>query len=357
MTDIPTVMKGVQLVKYGSPKESLEYSEDIPVPKLSKGSQVLVQIKAAGVNPVEAKATSGNMKIATFAMKLPTILGADFAGIVVAKGDKVTDFEVGDEVFGSQPMPFMIEGTYAEYTVVDTLKASIAKKPVNISFEQAASAGIAFITAYQGIVNNGKITEKSINQKRNVIVIGASGGVGSYAIQIAKVINPENHVVGICSTANIEFVKSLGADQVIDYKDQASYQEFLKTTDKFDIVFDCVGGDYYYHQLDPLLTKQGVYSTAVGPVESIGSTFVGLGVVGTVVGKVAYKKLFGSHTYAMITGLPHKEFREKIAPLFTKDKVRGTVYKEENKLPIKNAAEAFEKLNSHRTVGKIVLVL
>jgi NADPH:quinone reductase-like Zn-dependent oxidoreductase len=357
MNDLPTTMKGVQLVKYGSPKESLQYSEEIPVPKIKSPTQVLVHIKAAGVNPAESKAAAGNLKFATFAMKLPTIIGGDFAGIVVAKGDKVTDFAVGDEVFGSQPRPFMIDGTYAEYTVVDTTKASIAKKPHDVSFEQAASAGIAFITAYEGIVNNGNITEKNKTEKRNILVVGASGGVGSYGVEVAKAINPENHVVGISSTANIEFVKSLGADQVIDYKDQAAYQEFLKTTDKFDIVFDCVGGDDYYNQLDHLLTKKGVFSTAVGPIEHVGSSNVGLVTVGTLVGKVAYRKLFGSHTYAMIVGLRHSEFRSKMAPLFTNDKVRGTVYKEDSKVPLRKAYEAYEMLNSHRTVGKIVLVI
>lgn len=146
-----------------------------------------------------------------------------------------------------------------------------------MSFEQAASAGVAFLTAYQGIVLNGNIKNENMNQKRNLCIVSAGGGVGSYAVQVAKAINPENYVVGICSTPNISLVQDLGADKVIGYKDKTAYQEFLKTSDKFDVVLDCVGGETYFHRLDPLLTEKDVYSTAVGPIEHVGSRSISLG--------------------------------------------------------------------------------
>ncbi|KAI8056445.1 chaperonin 10-like protein [Thamnidium elegans] len=355
MTAIPDTMHGVQLVKYGSFEEALVYNEEIPIPKIKSKTQVLVRIKAASVNPIEAKVASGNMKLGTFAVGLPSILGADFSGVIIAKGDKVTDFEVGDEVFGSQELPFGMNGVYAQYTTVETTGASIAKKPKELSFEQAASAGIAVLTAYQAIVNYGRITKNNSKEKRNILVVGASGGVGSYGIQVAKAINTENNVIGICSAKNVEFVESLGADRVINYRDEESYKSFLDEKIPFDIIFDCVGGDEYYKQLDPLLTKKGVYSTAVGPVAHAGSSYLGVVDVFSLVGNIVYKKLFGCHRYAMVTELPHNEFRTKIAPLFDNHKIHGTVYDDDNIFPLREISKAFEKIWSHRAVGKIVI--
>ncbi|CEP19198.1 hypothetical protein [Parasitella parasitica] len=347
-------MHALQLVKYGLPKDAFHYNEHAPIPSIKSKNQVLVRIKAAGVNPVETKAASGNMKMVLFAMKLPIVIGADFSGVIEQVGDAVKDFQIGDEVFGSLHMPFFLSGTFAQYTVVDTTKASIAKKPEHLTFEQAASAGIAVCTAYQGIVNNGK-TFKTPNISRKILVVGASGGVGSYGIQISKAINKDNTVVGICSGSNAEFVKSLGADRIIDYKDKAAYESFItKEKNSFDIVFDCVGGEEYYTQLDPLLKKDGVYSTAVGPIEHAGSNYVGITQVISVVFKLGCKKLFACHPYYFIHDLPYSEFRDKIAPLFESKAIHGTVLDESNIVPLKDGALAFERLATHRTVGKIV---
>ncbi|KAI7900313.1 chaperonin 10-like protein [Cokeromyces recurvatus] len=349
-------MHGIQLVKYGSPKESLVYKEDLPIPKIKSPHEVLVRIKAAGVNPVDAKVASGNIKFSTFIISVPSILGADFAGIIVEKGAAVTEFEVGDEVFGSLYFPSSLNGTYAQYTVVDITKASIAKKPQHLSFEQAASAGIAVLTAYQGIVKNGHRVETHPHEKRKILIAGASGGVGSYGVQLAKTIYAENTVVGICSGKNIEFVKSLGADQVIDYKDEVAYKSFItEEKDTFDIIFDCVGGEDYYRQLDPLLKKNGVYSTAVGPIEHIGSNHIGLFNIVSIISKVGYKKIFAPHTYAVITTLPNADFRNKIAPLFEAKAIHGTVHEDSNIIPLTEGYKAHERLLTHRTVGKIVL--
>ncbi|KAL9543761.1 hypothetical protein MBANPS3_007961 [Mucor bainieri] len=341
-------MHALQLVKYGSPKEAFVYNEQAPKPIIKSKSQVLVRIKAAGVNPVEAKISSGNMKLETSAMKMPTVLGADFSGTAVK------DFQVGDEVFGSLHLNMSLEGTFAQYTVVDTTKASIAKKPPNLSFEQAASTGIAAITAYQGIINNGK-TFKNPDLHHRILVVGASGGVGSYGVQFCKAINKENTVVGICSGPNSEFVRSLGADRIVDYKDKAAYNAFI-TEEKgtFDIVFDCVGGEEYFNQLDPLLKKGGVYSTAVGPIEHVGFEYVGIIQAAFMLAKILYKKVFGRHAYYFIHDLPHSEFRDKISKFFESEAVHGTVIDDSNIVPLREGVRAFEKLHTHRTVGKIV---
>ncbi|KAL9543760.1 hypothetical protein MBANPS3_007960 [Mucor bainieri] len=339
-------MHALQLVKYGSPKEAFVYNEQAPKPIIKSKSQVLVRIKAAGVNPVEAKISSGNMKLITYFMKMPIVLGADFSGIIEEVGTAVKDFQVGDEVFGSLQVPMYLE---------DTTKAAIAKKPASLSFEQAASAGIAAITAHHGIIDNGKIL-KNPDLRRKILIVGASGGVGSYGVQFGKAINKENTVVGICSGSNAEYVRSLGADRIVDYKDKAAYNAFI-TEEKgtFDIVFDCVGGEEYFNQLDPLLKKGGVYSTAVGPMEHGGSEYVGVTQVASSSIKMLYKKLFGCHAYYFILGLPHGSFSEKISKFFDSGAVHGSITDDSNIVPLREGVRAFEKLNTHRTVGKIVL--
>ncbi|KAI8377013.1 chaperonin 10-like protein [Blakeslea trispora] len=344
-------MKGVQLVKFAAGKDGLLYSEDLPKPSIKSSSEVLVRVKAAGTNPVEAKLAAGN--IVRMVIKIPGIIGGDFAGIIEETGTDVTEFKAGDEVFGSLSFPMGPNGTYAEYVVVDINKCSIAKKPSHISFEQASSAGIAALTAYQGVVKDSPVSE----QKRKVLIVGASGGVGSFGVQIAKASHAENTVVAICSGKNAELVKSLGADVVIDYTDHAAYEAFLeKEKGSFDHIFDCVGGDAYFKKLDPLLKKSGVFSTAVGPIEHIGSENVGLFSIASALSSVARIKLFSPHAYKWIMQLPHNAFRTEIAPLFETKAVRGMVVDEkENIFPIQDAYKAHEKLMSHRTVGKIVL--
>ncbi|KAI8075837.1 chaperonin 10-like protein [Gilbertella persicaria] len=344
-------MRALQLVQYNHTPDAFAYTDQLAKPSVCSPFQVLVRIKAAGTNPVDAKIASGELNTSSF-LPLPCIIGADFSGIVEAIGNQVEDFKVGDHVFGSLHMPFVM-GTYAEYTLVDTQKDSIAKKPLHLSFEEAASAGIGVLTAYQGIVKN---SPKDIHQKMRILVVGASGGVGVFGIQVAKAIHPHNTVVGICSGRNVEFVKSLGADDVIDYTDKQKYEQFIRDNENsFDLVFDCVGGDEYYQQLDPLLNKTGVFSTAVVPkgyVKANGGRLTAIAMSY----KSFYKHVFASHAYAVVVSLPHDDFRSKIAPLFDTKAVSGLVHSE-NKIPLKDGHLAHQKLATRRTVGKIVLTM
>ncbi|KAI8876905.1 GroES-like protein [Backusella circina FSU 941] len=351
MTDIPETMHSIDIVKYGPAKEALAYNENRPVPKIKKPTQVLIKVVAAGINPVEAKARSGNMGLATgFILPIPSVLGADFSGVIAAKGTKVTEFEVGDEVFGSLHLPFGLEGTYAQYAIADTSKSSIAKKPANITHEEAASGGIAVITAYQGIVKNGNIDVNDTSVQRKILVVGASGGVGSYGVQFAKAVGAET--VAICSGRNAEFVKSLGTDRVVDYTQNGSIDALVKEeAGTFDLVFDCVGGEAYYKQLTPLLKKKGVFSTAVGDVEHFGSNTVKITELLSIGANLAYRSMFGCNSYKMILHLPHSSFKE-VAAFFESGKVRGTV---KEVYSLKDTAAAHDQLMTHRTVGKIVL--
>lgn len=355
--NIPATMQGVQLIKYGLPSDSLSYNKEITVPKIKNPNQVLIRVKAAGMNPAEVKASSGNIRLGTFMMSFPCVIGGDFAGIIMAKGDNVSDFQIGDEVYGTQPLPFGMDGTYSQYTVVDITKSAISIKPNDLSFEHAASAGIAVLTAYEGIVNNCFIRDDDVHEIRKIIVIGASGGVGSFAVQIAKAVCSGNTVIGICSDKNTEFVKSLGADQVIDYKNKEAYNLFIETTGKgsVDIIFDCVGGDEYFNSLEPLLKENGVYSSAVGPIDHIGSSYIGITTAFSMLSKVIYKKLFAKHRYSMVSGIPFSQLKTKITPLFESKKIRAPIYDLHSVYKLESVIQAHEKIISHRTVGKLVI--
>jgi NADPH:quinone reductase-like Zn-dependent oxidoreductase len=207
--------------KYGPP-DVLELREvEKPVPA---EDEVLVRVRAASVNPAEWYAMTG-LPIARLGSGLfkpkSTRLGADFAGVVEALGANITDFKVGDEVFGGR------SGAFTEYVCV---RNAVTAKPKNMSFIEAAAIPTAALTALQGLRDYGKL---QAGQK--VLITGASGGVGSYAVQIAKAWGAE--VTAVCRTQNVELVKSLGADHVVDY----TKEDFTKTDRRYDLVFDIAG--------------------------------------------------------------------------------------------------------------------
>ena len=217
-------MKAFVNTIYGSP-EVLKYKE-VTCPK-PQANEVLVKIHAASVNPFDWHNMRGEpfpARLSTGMLKPTyTTLGADIAGIVEAIGDEVTQFKVGDEVFGDINF-----GGFAEYA--RSPEANIVHKPSNTSFEEAAAVPVAGLTALQGLRDHGQV---QAGQK--VLINGAAGGVGSYAVQLAKVFGAE--VTGVCSTAKIEYVRSLGADHVIDY----TKTDYTRTGRRYDVILDAVG--------------------------------------------------------------------------------------------------------------------
>lgn len=218
------LMKGVVYRCYGSP-EVLEFRDvEKPAPA---DNEVLVKIRAASVNPLDWHYMRGS----PYLMRLGSGLGAptdsrmgvDFAGIVEAVGANVERYKPGDEVFGGRT------GAFAEYVTIPEDRA-LALKPADISFEQAAAVPIAAITALQALRDHGKL-----QSGQSVLINGASGGVGTFAVQIAKAYGAE--VSGVCSTRNVEMVRSIGADHVFDYKKE-NYTESGK---QFDLIVDNVG--------------------------------------------------------------------------------------------------------------------
>jgi NADPH:quinone reductase-like Zn-dependent oxidoreductase len=229
-TPPPSVAAGTDTMKavvsrcYGGPAV-VEYL-DVEKPKPGP-NDVVVEIKAAAVNPLDYHYMRGTpylMRLATgFGRPGDHRMGVDFAGVVVETGNEVTKFAVGDAVFGGR------SGAFAEYVVVPEDRA-IAAKPDNIGFDEAAAIPIAAVTALQALRDDGQL-----RAGEKVLINGASGGVGTYAVQIAKALGAEVH--GVCSTRNIEMVRALGADHVFDYKNE----NYTESDNQYDVIIDMVG--------------------------------------------------------------------------------------------------------------------
>jgi len=218
-------MKAVVYTDYGPPDVLQVREIKKPVPN---DDQVLVKVHAASVNPYDwhfIRGTPYLMRMMIGGLRKPKDprIGADYAGEVEAVGKNVTQFKPGDAVFGDRT------GAFAEYLCARADR-TIALKPANITFEQAAGVPIAGLTALQGLRDHGKV-----QPGQKVLINGASGGVGTFAVQIAKAFGAE--VTGVCSSRNVDLVKSLGADHVVDYMKE----DFTKSNERYDVILDNVG--------------------------------------------------------------------------------------------------------------------
>lgn len=226
-------MKAILLNEVGG-IENLIYS-DVEKPTLEKG-EVLVKVEAIGINQVDYICRENDEFLTyVFKDKRPIILGWDISGEIVEKAEGTDGFKVGNSVFGM--LEFSRGGAYAEYAVASI--NNIVHKPENITHQEAASTGIAALTAWQAVVTEGKV-----KKGEKILIHGGSGGVGHFAVQIAKSFGAE--VIAISSGKNRNFVLSLGADTHIDYKTQHFYEE----VNGLDVVFDTVGGDTLSHSID-----------------------------------------------------------------------------------------------------------
>jgi NADPH:quinone reductase-like Zn-dependent oxidoreductase len=241
-------MKAIVYRSYGPP-EVLRL-EEIEKP-VCNDSQVLVKVRAAAVNPLDWHFMSGKPYLVrmtgagVFAPKVPR-LGVDMAGQVEAVGRTVTRLEPGDEVFGHR------FGAFAEYVCAS--EKSLALKPANLTFEQAASVPVAAVTALQGLRDKGRI-----QPGQKVLINGASGGVGTFAVQIAKSFGAD--VTGVCSTRNVDLVRSIGADHVIDY----TKEDFTLSGQRYDLILDMIG-NHSLLDVRRVLTPQGTL-VLVGKVD------------------------------------------------------------------------------------------
>ncbi len=221
-------MKAIVQVRYGAPGDVLEL-QDVDEPVVEDNA-VLVRVHATSVNPADWHFMRGEPRIARLQMGLrkpkETVLGCDLAGLVEAVGNGVTTLQPGDEVFGSSFMRGW--GAFAECVCVP--HDVLATKPASLSADHAAVVPVAATTALQGLRDHGQI-----EPGHNVLIVGASGGVGTFAVQIAKALGAE--VTGVCSTRNVDLVRSLGADHVIDY----AHDDFTQGGRRYDLIFQVSG--------------------------------------------------------------------------------------------------------------------
>jgi NADPH:quinone reductase-like Zn-dependent oxidoreductase len=219
-------MKAIYYKQYGDLSQLEEV--EIDRPKLT-ASQVLVKVEASAINPIDWKLLSGSFRY-IMPVKFPAIPGFDLAGEVVETGAAVTQFTTGDKVYACQDIKQF--GTAAEYTVVEEHLLDLIAE--GLSAGEAAGIPLAGLTALQGLRNCG-----GLNAGERVLIVGGSGGVGHYAVQIAKAM--DTNVTAVCSTGNVEMVRDLGADTVIDYNEQTDFA----TDMKYDVVLDCVVNSPY----------------------------------------------------------------------------------------------------------------
>lgn len=240
-------MKAIVQSDYGSPGDVLEFRDvDRPEPR---GGEVLVRVRASSVNAADWFTLVGHPYVLrlAFGVRRPKhpIPGKDVAGIVEAVGPGVTRFAPGDEVYGE-----LTAGAYAEYAVAS--QDVLARKPVGVGFAQAAAVPLAGITALRGLRDAGKV-----HAGQRVLVNGASGGVGTFAVQVAKSFGA--HVTGVCSTSNIDLVHTTGADEVVDY----TREDFTRGDQAYDVIFDLVG-NHTMSAYRRALHRDGVYVCATG---------------------------------------------------------------------------------------------
>jgi NADPH:quinone reductase-like Zn-dependent oxidoreductase len=306
-------MKAVEIHHYGGPEE-LKY-EEANIPDIHP-DDVLVRVYASGVNPVDWKIRQGGHKT-DHDPDLPRILGWDFSGVIEKVGDKVTTFKAGDEVYGRPDLTR--DGTYAEYVAVRATE--IARKPKTIDHKAAAGVALAALTAWQGLFEHGQL-----QAGQRVLIHGASGGVGTFAVQMAKWRGA--YVIGTASGKNTEFVKELGADEVIDYETT----DFSTQVRGIDVVFDTQGGEVQEKSLNVLI--QG--GTIVSTVGIQGADAI---------------KAKGLRSAAYMAQSRTKDLQQ-IAQLIDSGAVIPVISKI---LPLKDAAEAHRIGEKGHVRGKIVL--
>jgi len=312
-------MKAVVIDQTGG-TENLSIRE-VPTPAIA-ADQVLVKVKAIGINPVDYKVRSSEATLnGIYGDQRPAIIGWDIAGVVETVGEQVSKFKRGDQVFGMVNFPGA-GNAYADF--VASPASHLALKPKNISHEEAAAATLPALTAYQALVENAHV-----QAGQNVLVQAASGGVGHYAVQIAKHLGA--HVTGISSGKNQEFVLSLGADEHIDYK-KVDFQEVVKDQ---DFVLETLGGD----SIDKSFTVIKKGGSLISIPAPLSEEQLALAKTKGIEAKFILVRSDGTHMEQLAKWLEDGIIKSHIQSVYSLDQM----------------AEAHKALESGRTVGKIVV--
>jgi NADPH:quinone reductase-like Zn-dependent oxidoreductase len=294
---------------------------DFPLPSVRNG-EVLVQVKAASINPVDWKVRSGELRFIT-GFSFPKILGTDFAGVIIDVGRGAAGFKLNDRVYGTSSVVMRRSGTLTEQLSVAT--GSLRLIPESLSFEQAASLPVAALTALNGLRRSGQL------HGRHVLVNGASGGVGHFVVQIAKAKGAK--VTGVCSAKNAGFVRSLGADEVLDYRTMDLRGR------KFDVLFDAFG-HLDLAIADSALADGGIYlTTTMWP-----ATFM----------KAMWRELTGKKRFLAANMRGRSEDYQELERLLTSGAIKPHIGKI---FSLASAHQAFEALEQGGVAGKIILTI
>ena len=326
-------MKALQIVKYGDLKNSLAIRE-IEKPSVQP-NDILVAVKAASINPIDYKIAEGKLK-GMLTLNLPVTIGYDVSGVVVEKGSDVLNFEIGDEVYARVPQEQM--GTITEFVAINNELVSL--KPENISFEQASGLPLTGITAIQALEKVG------IKKDDRILIHAGSGGVGSFAIQYAK--TKGAIVYTTTSTKNVDWVKALGADRVIDYKTE----DYKEVATNLDIVFDTLGGEYTLDAFK-MIKEGGKVTTIAGPPDDETAKHMGMTdyKLPEKLSKLIAEK---SAVYKYIWMQPNAKQLNDIKRMVEKGTIKPIV---DLIYSFEDGIKAFEYLATGRAKGKVIITL
>lgn len=317
-------MKAIRIHEFGGPEVMKIEEIERPVPA---ADEILVKVYASGINPVDWVVRNGGNDFLKQHLKLPMTLGWDVAGIVEETGSNVTGFKKGDEVYGVPNFPGS-NGSYAEYCAANENQFAI--KPKSISFNEAAGVPLVGLVAWAGIFELGKL-----KPGQRTLIHGASGGVGSFAVQFAKAKGA--YVIGIASAGNLEFLQEIGADEVIDYKKQ----KFEELVENIDVVFDASPlRDESQRLKSVMVLKNG------GILVSVNVDFP---FSETVLQALSKKNAKGE----LLAGqMNHRDWLNEIAQLIDDGKVKVIISKV---YPLEQIAEAHKESETFHVRGKLVL--
>ncbi len=311
-------MKAAVIDQFG-PSSALQV-RDIPTPEITV-DQILVEVHAASVNPIDWKIRDGMMGD-RYGKEFPMVLGLDASGVVVKVGDSVTEFKEGDEVYARSDNG--AGKCYAEYVALNP--GTVALKPESLSHVEAAAIPLAALTPLIGMRDCA-----GLKAGDRILIIGASGGVGIFAVQIAKLMGAE--VTAVCSTRNIDLARELGADRVIDY----SQGEVLQAGDDYDVIYDTVGAQTY-ESAKPALKEEGIYLTLV-PIPGIDFFIPG-----------QTERMTGKGYFVAWT--PHASDLRILSDWVASGQLRPVI---DSEYPLNEIQQAHEHSRTLRAQGKIII--
>ena len=331
-------MTSLMMTKYGNINETLEFQK-VSIPTISP-KQILIKTKAASFNPLDYKIIRGDFK-SVRKIDFPKGIGRDVSGIVEKIGSGVENFKVGDNVFSRISEEHV--GTMAEYVVSN--ESDVSLMPSNLNFIESASIPLAGLTVYQSLVNIAKLSSEE-----NILIYAGSGGVGTIAIQLSKHLGA--YVTATTSTNNVDMVKSLGADKVIDY----TKQSFLDDNSKYDVVYDTLGGK---HTVDSfkVLKENGRVVSIAGDLDDATAEQLGLNklirfILSLKARKIkkAASKINASYRFYLMS--PNGKQLNELAKLYEKESIKPVI---DNTYVFEESITAIDYLSKGRAKGKVVI--